>query len=295
VSSGESPAEGQDGLGSRRNVLRAGVLGVNDGLVSAAGLVIGVAGATNSTKALLTAGLAGLLAGSLSLAAGEYVSVSSHRDSERAALDQERRQLADAPKDELAELAGLYQARGLPAELAREVAVHLTAHDALGAHAEAELGIDPDEMASPWHAARASLVSFAAGALLPLLADCAAPGCGAAVRDRGVRARGPGGVRVGQRPCGARAGACRRAAQRRRGRAGDGPDLRCGIAAGSVRNLASTRHVLLHGLELVSKGRYWHHDYASRCCRRGAAGRTAGQAAASVGHAGAGSGHRGLR
>jgi vacuolar iron transporter family protein len=138
VSSDESPAEGQDGLGSRRNVLRAGVLGVNDGLVSTAGLVIGVAGATNSTKALLTAGLAGLLAGSLSLAAGEYVSVSTHRDSERAALDQERRQLTDAPKDELAELAGLYQARGLPAELALEVAVHLTAHDALGAHAEAD-------------------------------------------------------------------------------------------------------------------------------------------------------------
>jgi vacuolar iron transporter family protein len=170
MSSEESPAEDQEGLGSRRNWLRAGVLGVNDGLVSTAGLVIGVAGATSSTKILLAAGLAGLLAGSLSLAAGEYVSVSSHRDSERAALDQERRQLADAPNDELAELAGLYQARGLPAVLALEVAVHLTAHDALGAHAEAELGIDPDEMASPWQAALASLVSFAAGALLPLLA-----------------------------------------------------------------------------------------------------------------------------
>jgi vacuolar iron transporter family protein len=89
------------------------------------------------------------------------VSVSTHRDSERAALDQERRQLIDAPKDELAELAGLYQARGLPAELAREVAVHLTSHDALGAHAEAELGIDPDEMASPWHMLR----NVAGGAL----------------------------------------------------------------------------------------------------------------------------------
>jgi len=97
VSSEESTVAGQDGLGSRRNWMRAGVLGVNDGLVSTAGLVIGVAGATNSTKTLLTAGLAGLLAGSLSLAAGEYVSVSSHRDSERAALDQESHQLTDAP------------------------------------------------------------------------------------------------------------------------------------------------------------------------------------------------------
>jgi VIT family len=156
--------------------------------------------ATNSTKALLTAGLAGLLAGSLSPAAGEYVWVSSHRDSERAALDEERHQLTDDPADELAELARLYQDKGLPPDLAREVAVHLTGHDALGAHAEAELGIDPDEMANPWHAARASLVSFAAGALLPLLAIVLPASVRLYVTV--VCVLGPAGVRAGQRPPG---------------------------------------------------------------------------------------------
>jgi len=159
-----------DGGGTRRNWLRAGVLGANDGLVSTAGLVIGVAGATSSATALLTAGLAGLLAGSLSMAAGEYVSVSSQRDSEQAALNQERDELADTPEAELTELTGLFEAKGLDPALAREVAVELTAHDALGAHAETELGIDPDELTNPWHAATASSVSFALGALLPLLA-----------------------------------------------------------------------------------------------------------------------------
>ncbi|MEZ0092858.1 VIT family protein [Streptacidiphilus sp. EB129] len=159
-----------DDLGSRLNWLRAGVLGANDGVVSTAGLVVGVAGATSSSSALLTAGLAGLLAGSLSMAAGEYVSVSTQRDSERAALDLERRELRYTPDAELDELAGLYEQKGLSPELAREVAEALTAHDALAAHAETELGIDPEDLTNPWHAAGASFVAFTVGALLPLLA-----------------------------------------------------------------------------------------------------------------------------
>ncbi len=157
-------------LGARLNWLRAAVLGANDGVVSTAGLVVGVAGATTSRGALLTAGLAGLLAGSLSMAVGEYVSVSTQRDSERAALAVERRELAAAPKAELAELAGLLEERGLTPELAREVAEQLTARDALAAHARVELGIDPEELTNPWHAAAASFAAFTAGALLPLLA-----------------------------------------------------------------------------------------------------------------------------
>lgn len=158
------------GLGGRLNWLRAAVLGANDGVVSTAGLVVGVAGATTSRGALLTAGLAGLLAGSMSMAAGEYVSVSTQRDSEKAALVQEKRELATAPKAELDELAALLREKGITGELAREVAEQLTAHDALRAHAEVELGIDPDELTNPWHAAGASFLAFTAGALLPLLA-----------------------------------------------------------------------------------------------------------------------------
>ncbi|WP_329465903.1 VIT1/CCC1 transporter family protein [Streptomyces sp. NBC_01431] len=157
-------------LGSRLNWLRAAVLGANDGIVSTAGLVVGVAGATDNRSALLTAGLAGLLAGSMSMAAGEYVSVSTQRDSERAALAMERRELKDAPEAELAELTGLLEERGLSSELAREAAVQLTERDALRAHASVELGIDPDQLTNPWHAAWASFFAFTAGALLPLLA-----------------------------------------------------------------------------------------------------------------------------
>lgn len=160
----------QDGLATRLNWLRAAVLGANDGIVSTAGLVVGVAGATGSAQTLLAAGLAGLLAGSLSMAAGEYVSVSTQRDSEQAALDLERLELDRTPEAELAELAGLYEQKGLTPGLAAEVARQLTAHDALGAHAETELGIDPDELTNPWHAAGASFLAFTAGALLPLLA-----------------------------------------------------------------------------------------------------------------------------
>ncbi|MGY5126277.1 VIT1/CCC1 transporter family protein [Streptomyces nigrescens] len=158
------------GLGSRLNWLRAAVLGANDGIVSTAGLVVGVAGATDERGTLLTAGLAGLLAGSLSMAAGEYVSVSTQRDSEKAALAQEKRELATEPQAELIELTEMLEGKGLDVQLAREVAEQLTEHDALRAHAEVELGIDPDELTNPWHAAGASFLAFTAGALLPLLA-----------------------------------------------------------------------------------------------------------------------------
>ena len=158
-----------DGLNNRLNWLRAGVLGANDGIVSTAGIVMGVAGATSERSTILLAGVAGLAAGALSMAAGEYVSVSTQRDSEQALLDKERRELAEDPQDELAELAGLYRDKGLSEELALQVARELTAHDALGAHAEAELGIDPDDLTNPWTAAWASMVAFTVGALLPLM------------------------------------------------------------------------------------------------------------------------------
>ncbi|MGQ5656719.1 VIT1/CCC1 transporter family protein, partial [Streptomyces sp. EKR5.2] len=157
-------------LGSRLNWLRAAVLGANDGIVSTAGLVVGVAGATTARATLLTAGLAGLLAGSMSMAAGEYVSVSTQRDSEKAALAMERRELREQPEAELEELTGLLEDRGLSREVAREAAVQLTARDALRAHARVELGIDPDALTNPWHAASASFLAFTVGALLPLLA-----------------------------------------------------------------------------------------------------------------------------
>ncbi|TIC85144.1 VIT family protein [Nocardioides sp. GY 10113] len=163
----DEPHEG--GVGARLNWLRAGVLGANDGIVSTAGIVLGVAGATTDRTAILVAGVAGLVAGALSMAAGEYVSVSTQRDSEEALLAKERRELEEEPEDELAELAGFYVQRGLDDELAMEVARQLTAQDALGAHAEVELGIDPDELTSPWHAAWASMLAFTVGALLPLL------------------------------------------------------------------------------------------------------------------------------
>ncbi|OIK26616.1 VIT1/CCC1 transporter family protein [Streptomyces malaysiense] len=157
-------------LGSRLNWLRAAVLGANDGIVSTAGLVVGVAGATGSRAALLTAGLAGLLAGSMSMAAGEYVSVSTQRDSELAALAMEKRELREQPEAELRELTEMLQARGMSEEVAREAAEQLTERDALRAHASVELGINPDELTNPWHAAWASFLAFTVGALLPLLA-----------------------------------------------------------------------------------------------------------------------------
>jgi vacuolar iron transporter family protein len=159
----------QTGLNNRLNWLRAAVLGANDGIVSTAGIVIGAVGATSNRSAIVIAGVAGLAAGAMSMGAGEYVSVSTQRDSELALLEKERRELRDEPDAELAELAGIYVEKGLDEELALEVATALTKKDALGAHAEAELGIDPDDITSPWNAAIASTVSFTIGALLPLL------------------------------------------------------------------------------------------------------------------------------
>lgn len=159
-----------DALGTRLNWLRAAVLGANDGIVSTAGIVVGVAGATDSRATLITAGLAGLLAGSMSMAAGEYVSVSTQRDSEKAALAVERRELREQPQAELDELTGMLAERGLSQDVAREAAEQLTRRDALRAHASVELGIDPDSLTNPWHAAGASFLAFTVGALLPLLA-----------------------------------------------------------------------------------------------------------------------------
>lgn len=160
----------RDDLSERLNWLRAGVLGANDGIVSTAGLVVGVAGATADRTAILAAGLAGLVAGSLSMAGGEYVSVSTQRDTERAALRLEERELSEMPEEEERELAGIYRDKGLSEELAARVARELTEKDALRAHAEAELQIDPDHLTNPWQAAWASLVAFAAGAVIPLVA-----------------------------------------------------------------------------------------------------------------------------
>ncbi len=165
-----SAAEPHAGLGSRLNWLRAGVLGANDGIVSVAGLVVGVAGATLERGPILTAGLAGLAAGAVSMALGEYVSVSSQRDSELALVSLEKRELRDDPEAELAELAALYEAKGLRPETARTVAVELTRHDPLAAHLDAELHIDPDDLTRPWPAAAASALAFTLGALLPLVA-----------------------------------------------------------------------------------------------------------------------------
>lgn len=148
--------------------LRAAVLGANDGIVSTASLIIGVAAANADHGAVIVAGIAGLVAGAMSMAAGEYVSVYSQSDTENADLERERRELAVDPEHELTELAGIYVARGLEPGLAQEVARQLTEHDAVGAHARDELGISETLSARPIQAAVFSAVSFALGALLPL-------------------------------------------------------------------------------------------------------------------------------
>ncbi len=155
--------------------LRAGVLGANDGIVSTASLVLGVAAAGAESKSILVTGVAGLVAGAMSMAAGEYVSVSSQADTERADLAVERKELSTDPEHELAELTAIYQARGLDADLAAKVAARLTAHDALGAHARDELGISESLAARPVQAALASAGTFAVGAALPLLVVVVVP------------------------------------------------------------------------------------------------------------------------
>jgi VIT1/CCC1 family predicted Fe2+/Mn2+ transporter len=167
------PHQGE--LASRLNWLRAGVLGANDGIVSTAGLVVGVAGATTQRAPILTAGLAGLVAGAVSMALGEYVSVSSQRDTERTLLAKERRELAEDPQGELEELAAIYMTKGLTRVTAQLVADELTANDAFTAHVDAELGINPEALTNPWQAALSSAVSFTLGALLPVLAIVLTP------------------------------------------------------------------------------------------------------------------------
>jgi VIT1/CCC1 family predicted Fe2+/Mn2+ transporter len=151
------------------------VLGANDGIVSTASLVLGVAAAGTSKAAIVTAGIAGMVAGALSMAAGEYVSVSSQRDSEEADLRVEARELAGDPRGELRELAGIYERRGLTGELAMAVAVALSSRGALAAHARDELGLDEKRRAQPLQAAWASALSFSAGAILPLVAIGVSP------------------------------------------------------------------------------------------------------------------------
>lgn len=155
--------------------LRAAVLGANDGLISTASLVVGVAASGTGRAAVLVAGAAGLVAGAMSMAAGEYVSVSSQADTESADLEQERRELAAAPDAEKAELAGIYETRGLTPALARQVADQLMEHDALGAHARDELGFSDVTAARPIQAAMTSAVSFSVGATLPVIMTAFAP------------------------------------------------------------------------------------------------------------------------
>jgi len=155
--------------------LRAGVLGANDGIVSIASLVVGVAGSGASTAAVATAGVAGLVGGALSMAVGEYVSVSSQRDAEQADLRAEEAALLANPHGELEELTAVFMARGISRELAREVAIELTASDELAAHAREELGISPDELARPVQAAVVSACAFAIGAIIPVVTVLAMP------------------------------------------------------------------------------------------------------------------------
>jgi vacuolar iron transporter family protein len=158
------------GLANRLNWLRAGVLGANDGIVSVSAIAVGVAGATPQLGPILAASVAGLVGGATSMALGEYVSVSSQRDSERALIAKEQDELATMPGEELAELTKLYQDKGLSPQTARRVAEELTANDALAAHLDAELNIDQEDIVSPWRAAFASAVAFLIGGVLPILA-----------------------------------------------------------------------------------------------------------------------------
>lgn len=162
-------------LVNRIGWLRAAVLGANDGIISTASLIVGVAAAASSSSEVLVAGVAGMIAGSMSMAAGEYVSVSSQADTERADLAKERQELADDPKFETAELAQIYVGRGVEPTLARQVAVQLMAKDALGAHARDELGISDAITARPIQAALTSAATFAFGAALPIVTALAAP------------------------------------------------------------------------------------------------------------------------
>ncbi|MCC3765390.1 VIT family protein [Glycomyces sp. TRM65418] len=184
---GAHESDGPGSIGQRLNWLRAGVLGANDGIVSVAGIVIGVAGATDDRSTILVSGLAGLVAGALSMAGGEYASVSTQRDTESTLVETERRVLAEHPAEAESALAASLQERGLSETTARDAARELSAGDPLRAHAAVEYGLDPDELTNPWQAAISSFLSFTLGALLPLLAITLLPegvrviGCAVAV------------------------------------------------------------------------------------------------------------------
>jgi len=165
-----APSGAESHLSHRTGWLRAAVLGANDGIVSTASLVLGVAASGASSSAVVTAGLSGLVAGALSMAAGEYVSVSSQRDAEEADIVLETRELRDDPAGELDELATIYEQRGVPRDLARQVAEALSSRDPLPAHLRDELGLSEERMARPLQAAWASALSFATGAAVPLIA-----------------------------------------------------------------------------------------------------------------------------
>lgn len=175
---------------SRIGILRAMVLGANDGIISTACLVLGVAAAEASRSTILTAGMAGLVAGATSMALGEYVSVSSQRDAERADIAKESWELENLPDHELDELTEIYAAKGLPQALAREVAETLTAHDALGTHLAEELGITDHNRAQPVQAAVSSAVAFTLGAAVPIITIAAAPDSGRILPTVGVVAVG---------------------------------------------------------------------------------------------------------
>ena len=210
---------------ARLNWLRAGVLGANDGIVSTAALVLGVAGATAERGSILLAGLVGLLAGALSMAAGEFVSVSTQRDSQRAMLRRQRRLLQIAPDRELAALAAVYVAKGIDERTAFQVAQQLTAHDAVSAHAESRLGVDPGDLTNPWHAALASFVAFTVGALVPIAGVIVGSNAWLTVA---FRHGGAVGHRRGQRSVGSCPDRSRGAPQRRRRAAGHGRHVRAG-------------------------------------------------------------------
>ncbi len=169
------PHAQSESLASRLNWLRAGVLGANDGIISTAGLVIGVAAATTDTSEIATAGIAGLVAGTVSMSLGEYVSVSAQRDTERAVIAQERLELEQMPDAEHRELVGMLQQRGISPALSQAVADELMEHDALATHLDIEFGIDQEDLVSPWAAAGSSALAFTVGAVLPLAAILVPP------------------------------------------------------------------------------------------------------------------------
>lgn len=171
----ETEPHGATSTAHKLNWLRAGVLGANDGIVSVAAVMVGVAGATTAMGPLVLAGVASVAGGAISMALGEYVSVSSSSDAQRALIARERKELAEDPEGELTELAKAYEAKGLSAATARTVAEELTANDALGAHLDVELHLSEEEVVSPWHAAFASFVAFIVGAMLPFLVAVLVP------------------------------------------------------------------------------------------------------------------------